>query len=246
MSIEMKSLRSIGRLAIASLLVPIALTAAAPEAQNAAAVRRADASSAPSAELLEELKQWKLDSVVGTTRLLPKQSFESAPERNYTLKHKVVRKFLHHEEQPLGINLGLTDNASLETGKKVARWFFTRNGRADGPLVYGEVVAMAVGKDPSFLCHEKRDFGINLAYCSRPVFEWRLMGGPAGHPIDLDRYIAIYNVKAGEFVIFFDRTPGMADVGWPSSQRWGEGLKGELLQRAKKAVIYALLAAAAS
>jgi hypothetical protein len=157
-----------------------------------------------------------------------------------------VRKFLHHEEQALGINLGLTDNASLETGKKVARWFFTRNGGADGPLVYGEVVSMAVGKDPSFLCHKKRDFGINLTYCSRPVFEWRLMGGPAGHPVDLDRYIAIYNVKAGEFLIFFDRTPGMADVGWPTSQRWGEGLKGELLERAKKAAIDALLAAAAS
>jgi len=146
----------------------------------------------------------------------------------------------------MGVNLGFTDNASPETAKKVARWFFTRNSRAEGPLVYGEVVAMAVGKDPSFLCHEKRTSGINLTYCSRPVFEWRLMGGPAGQPVDLDRYIAIYNEKAGEFFIFFDRTPGMADVGWPSSERWGAGLKGELLERAKKAVIDALLSAAAS
>jgi hypothetical protein len=130
-SFELKSLRPLGRLAIASLLVP-ALPAAAPGPRPASGVRAADVTSAPSAELLEELKQWKLDSLVSTTRLLPKANFESALERNYTLKNKIVRKFLHHEVQTFGVNLGFTDNASLETGKKAARWFFTRNGRADG------------------------------------------------------------------------------------------------------------------
>src|SRR5688500_16643019 len=90
MSFELKSLRPIGRLAIASLLVPIALIAEAPEPRPTAGVRGAEASSGPSAELLEELKQWKLDSLVGTTRLLPKANFESGPARNYTLKNKVV------------------------------------------------------------------------------------------------------------------------------------------------------------
>ena len=80
MSFELKSLRPLSRLAIASLLVPIVLTAASPEPRPAAGVRGGHAPSAPSAELLEELKQRKLDSLVGTTRLLPKANFESAPE----------------------------------------------------------------------------------------------------------------------------------------------------------------------
>ncbi len=86
--------------------------------------------------------------------------------------------------------------------------------------------------------------GIDLDWSDTPVYEWKLLGGPRGRPIDPDWYVAIYNEKAGEFLIFFDRTRG-GDIGWPSSQTWGEQLKGELLEQAKKAALEALLSAAA-
>jgi hypothetical protein len=35
------------------------------------------------------------------------------------------------------------------------------------------------------------------------------MGGAAGQAVDLDRYIAVYNEKAGEFLIVFDRALAM-------------------------------------
>jgi hypothetical protein len=124
------------------------------------------------------------------------------------------------------------------------RWFFVRNGGGDGPLRYGETIAIGVGAQPSFIQNKERAVGINLDWSETPVFEWTLAGGPAGQAIDPNKYLAIYNAKAEEFLIFFDRTAG-ADIGWPSSMTWGDQLKGELLKQAKKAALQALLAAAA-
>jgi hypothetical protein len=200
---------------------------------------------APTAALLDELKQWKISNAAKPNRLFPKVTFEGPAERNYTLKNKQVRKFLQHETQQFGINLGWTDDAEPATAEKVARWFFARNGGTDGPLTYGEMVAVGNGQKPSFIRYEERTLGINLGWSHQPVFEWRLIGGSLGRLIDPNSYLAIYNEKAGEFFVAFDRTVG-ADIGWPSSQTWGEQLTGELLEQAKKAAIKALLAAAAA
>jgi hypothetical protein len=200
--------------------------------------------SAPTATLLDELKQWKISSPSKPLQLLPKSSFEGPAERNYTLKNKRVRKFLQNETQRFGINLGWTDDAEPATARKVARWFFTRNGVSAGSLVYGETVAIGNGRKPSFIRYEKRTVGVNLGWSDAPVFEWKLVGGPAGLKIDPNQYLAIYNEKAGEFLVFFDRTAG-GDIGWPSSQTWGDQLTAELLEYAKKEALKALLAAAA-
>ncbi len=198
----------------------------------------------PTPELLDELKQWKISTPTAPTRLWPKPNFDGPAERNYTLKNKRVRKFLQNETQRFGINLGWTDDAEPVTAAKVARWFFARNGGASGPLVYGETVAIGNGRKPSFIRYEQRTVGINLGWSDTPVCEWKLVGGPAGTEIDPTRYLAIYNEKAEEFLVFFDRTAG-GDIGWPSSQTWGAQLSGELLEYAKKEALKALLAAAA-
>jgi hypothetical protein len=201
------------------------------------------APAAPSQALLEELKQWKIDSPAGPTQILPKPRFDGAADRNYTVKNRKLRKFLQHESQTCGINLGWTDDAEPATAHKVRRWFFARASGNTGPLVYGESIAMGNGMDPSFIRYGSRTLGINLEWSNTPVYEWKLAGKAAGTVVDPDDYLAIYNEKAGEFFIFFDRTK-CGDIGWPSSQTWGDQLKGEVLNQLKKAALEALLAAA--
>jgi hypothetical protein len=199
--------------------------------------------SPSTATVVEEMKQWKFSNPAKPPQLLPKSSFEGPADRNYDLKNRKVRKFLQGEKQAFGINLGWTEDAEPATATKVARWFFARSGAGGGPLTYGETVAIGNGKDPSFIRNEKREIGVNLGWSDTPVFEWKLAGGSPGTTIDPNAYLAIFNEKASEFLIYFDRTVG-GDIGWPSSETWGEQLKGKLLEEAKKAVIEALLSGA--
>ena len=185
------------------------------------------------AEVLGEMIQWKFSNPAKPTVLLPKPVFAGPADRNYNLKNGKVRKFLQHEEQSVGINLGWTEDAEPETGKKVARWFFARKSGGDKPLRYGETVALGNGMKPSFIRYKERPVGINLDWSDGPVYEWRLAGGELGQPADPSKYLAIYNEKAGEFFIYFDRTAG-GDIGWPSSKTWGGQLSDALLEQAKK------------
>jgi hypothetical protein len=213
------------------------------EANSVPHEKTAGSLSPPTAALLEELKQWKISNPAQPSRLFPKSAFEGPADRSYNLKNKKLRKFLQHEKQTFGINLGWTDDASPATATTVARWFFARHGGRSGPLTYCETLALGNGRTPSFIHHQKRDTGINLNWSDAAIFEWKLLGGGCGRPIDPNQYLAVYNERANEFLIFFDRTAG-GDIGWPSSQTWGQQLKGELLEQAKKAALEALLAAA--
>jgi hypothetical protein len=195
-------------------------------------------------QILDELKQWMFSNPSKPRQLLPKANFEGPADRNYDLKNKKVRKFLQHEVQDVGINLGWTDDAEPATAKKVARWFFTRKGGGNQPLAYGEIVAIGVGKKPSFIRNKERAIGVDLDWSDTPVFEWILGGGKAG-PINPNEYLAIYNQKAGEFFTFFDRTAG-ADIGWPSSKTWGKQLSEKVIEEVKKEAVKALIEAAAS
>ena len=90
-------------------------------------------------------------------------------------KNRKVRKFLQHETQTFGINLGWTDDAEPATATHLARWFFARDG-GSGPLTSGETVAIGNRKKPSFTRYRKRDVGVNLDWSDQPVLEWNLVG----------------------------------------------------------------------
>jgi hypothetical protein len=189
--------------------------------------------SAESTDLLiDHFKQWKFNQPKKADRLLQKPAFQGATARNYWLKNGKARKFLQHEEQTVGINLGWTDDAEPATGKKVARWFFTRSAGGDRPIRYGDKVALGNGQTPSYIRYAERDVGINLDWSKTPVFEWQLLGGELGKQVDPDDYLAIYNMKAAECLLFFDRTAG-ADIGWPSSKTWRDQV-GDLLAEAAR------------
>jgi hypothetical protein len=162
--------------------------------------------------------------------VVPKSTFDGPAERNYFLKNRQERKFLQHEDQTWGINLGWTDDAEPSTAKKVRRWFFARSGNAQGPVRYGETVALANGGKPSFMRNVHRDVGIDLDWSDAPVYEWKLLGGKSGAGVKTGEAVAIYNVHARECL--FDRTAG-GDIGWPSSKTWGEQLE----DRIRKAVV---------
>jgi hypothetical protein len=178
------------------------------------------------------LKQWTMLSTTPTA-LLPKSDFDGPGERNYTMKNKRLRKFLQHEEQTWGINLGWTDDAEPATAKRVMRWFFARNGGGNGPIRYGDTIALGNGKQPSFIHNAHRDVGIDLTWSDIPVFEWQLLGGQRGREVKTGEWLAVYNTKARECLLYFDRTVG-GDIGWPSSKTWGDLLEARVRDAVKK------------
>jgi hypothetical protein len=181
----------------------------------------------------------------------PKTSFAGPANRNYQLKNLQYRKFLQWEDQ-VGMNVGWTDDAEPSTATRVQRWFFRRNGSNESPIRYGELLALGNGKPPSFMNYESRTVGVNLQWHDTPSFEWKLLGGRLGTEIKTGDRLAIYNTKAKECFIAFDRTVG-GDVGWPSSKTWGEqfedklgDLAGKALDRAIQAAVTALLTGGAA
>jgi len=188
----------------------------------------------PVSAIVDQYKQWLLGATKPRTLVVPKTKFEEHPDRNYSLKNRKA-SYLQHEKQTFGINLGWTDDAKDSTGDKVARWFFTRSGNNPGPVQYGETIAIGNGGKPSFLEFEDRAVGINLGWSENPSFEWKLLGGKIGDPVNTQDLIAIFNEKSedGECLIFFDRTVG-GDIGWPSSKTWTKQLEGKAWSVVKK------------
>ena len=188
--------------------------------------------------IVKECKQWIFGATKPRTVIWPKQRFEEHPDRSYSLKSLVPKKFLQHEDQTWGVNLGWTDDATAQTGAKVARWFFARNGSAGGPIRYGETVALGNGQNPSFLKLEQRTVGINLSFSGSPAFEWKILGGKIGDPVHTQELVVIFNERSenGECLMYFDRTKG-GDIGWPSSRTWSDQVEGRLKEAVKKRIL---------
>lgn len=80
-------------------------------------------------------------------------------------------------------------------------------------------MALGIGGGEAFLYYKERDYGVNLAWSTEPVFQWSIFG-PSDGPIPADAPVAIVNDKVQptpDFFIYFERPPGMADVGWTTS-----------------------------
>ena len=190
-------------------------------------------------KLAESFQQWKFGATKPRTTLMPKRKFEEFPDRNYSLKNYGAIKYLQHERQTFGINLGWTDDATNATGDRVSRFFVTRQGSEAGPVKYGELLAIGYGSvKPPYIRFEQRTVGINLGWSERPVFEWKILGGAIGQAVHTQDKVALYNTKSedGEFLIFFDRSLG-GDIGWPSSRTYTDRIKDMVGPAAKKAVM---------
>lgn len=186
--------------------------------------------------VVDLMKQWIIlaDHTKKAGSIRPKTEFTGPADRNYQVKNKVPRKFLQWEDQ-VGMNIGWTSDAGLATAKKVQRWFFMRDGENESPIRYGELLALGNGKDPSWMNYESRTVGVNLQWHKKPSFEWKLLGGTLGQQIKIDEWLAIYNTKAKECFIYFERTAG-GHVGWPDSKTWGQQFEDKLGDLAGKAL----------
>ncbi|GAB3407724.1 hypothetical protein [Flindersiella endophytica] len=188
-------------------------------------------------EATEKLKAHYKQWMIGPDQnglVLPKAKFADSSSRNYALKNAAIRKCLQYEKQTMGINLGFTDDCEPKTVQKVTRWFFARNGNQSEPIKYGEKVAMGYGIEPSFVYYDERPVGINLNWSKPAKYEWQIVGGKPGTPVEARKYWAIFNSVAHEPLLHFDRSGPTGDIGWPSSRTWGQQLKELGMELAEK------------
>jgi hypothetical protein len=109
---------------------------------------------------------------------------------------------LVRESQRFGVNLGLGEgdnNLKLQ-----------RTGNNPEPLMFGEKVAMRVW-GAGWVKYGTEAFGINLQLSDTPSYEWIVLGGEIGKPID-DQRIALWNTKDKAFVVPGSRTWGVQMV----------------------------------
>ena len=184
----------------------------------------------------EIVKIWKLGGGDGNVSSINKYTDNHGSNLFCTKNNK----YLSWKKMPMGINLDFISDAAV---KKVH--FKFPDGK-ERPILSGEPIAFGIGGGEAYLRYAKRDVGINLEWSKKPVFEWKLYSGTAGSPITFGAPLAIANVKvkpSADFLIYFDRPPGMADVGWTTSpQFWNTvanvGIKAGI-EAAKKYVMAA-------
>lgn len=163
-------------------------------------------------EVPEAVKVWKLGGKDGNIK--SQNSYSEG--KGYNLYCETNSKYLTWEKMPNGINLNYTSNSNL---KKIH--IQTPDGK-EREILSGELIGFAVGGSPAFLNYTHRTFGINLEWQKDPVYQWRIFGANTelGKPIPAGSMVAIANDKvepAADFLVYVDRPPTMADVGWTTS-----------------------------
>lgn len=188
-------------------------------------------------EATEKLKRHYRQWMIGPDQsgyVLPKAKFADSSSRNYAFLNARTQTCLQYEKQGMGINLGFTDDKTLATIRRVSRWFFARNGSQAEPLKYGERVAMGYGTEPSFVYYDERTFGINLNWSKSAKYQWQVIGGKPGQPVEVKKNWSLFNTVANEPLLFFDRSGDTCNIGWPSSKTWGQQLKELGMELAEK------------
>jgi hypothetical protein len=185
-------------------------------------------------EIPEIVKLWKIGGGSGKVSAINHYT----DNHGHNLFCTKNSKYLSWKKMPLGINLDFISDAAV---KKVH--FKLPDGK-ERPILSGEPVAFGIGGGEAFLQYADRDVGVNLKWNAKPVFEWKLYSGSAGSPITYGAPLAIANIKvkpSADFLIYFDRPAGMADIGWTTSpQFWNTvanvGIKAGI-EAAKKYVL---------
>jgi hypothetical protein len=108
---------------------------------------------------------------------------------------------LIQEHQTFGVDLGLGRGGGGNNLK------LQRTGNNPEPLMYGEKLAMRVW-GAGWVKYGSEAFGINLKLSDTPSYEWYVLGGEIGHPID-GQDSALWNSVAKAFLVPGSRTWGV-------------------------------------
>ena len=180
------------------------------------------------ADIPEVVKIWKIGG--GSGKLSAINNYQDNHGANlFCTKNN---KYLSWKKMPVGINL---DFISQATVKKVH--FKLPDGK-ERPILSGEMVAFGIGGGEAYLQYAERDLGVNLKWNKKPIFEWKLYSGPAGSPIEYGAPVAIVNIRvkpAADFLIYFDRPAGHADVGWTTSPQFWNNLANAAIKKGLEA-----------
>lgn len=161
-------------------------------------------------EVPASVKTWKIGT--GSANVRSWNNYQN--NQGYNLFCNTNGKYLTWGKVPLGINLVYVSDPNVQ------KTHFRLPDGQERDILSGEQVAFGIGGGEAFLRYASQSTGINLKWSSAPVFEWRIFGGDIGKPIAENSVVALVNDKvspAPDFLIYFERPPGMADVGWTTS-----------------------------
>src|SRR3954464_12504395 len=132
------------------------------------------------------------------------EAVKPRPQHTYDLFNTTVKEALLYGERAHGINLLWGDPKASNNIR------FQRQDGSSGPLKYGEMIAVNVRGPGGFLKFQRRDQGgISLVWAPAPVFEWKIMGGPAGAEVQTGKVIALFNMTIKDFLFYDPRNYGI-------------------------------------
>jgi hypothetical protein len=136
----------------------------------------------------------------------------------YNLFCNTNKKYLTYGKEPIGINLVWANGNDKKIHLRLP-------DNKEREILTGEPVALGIGGGEAFLHYGERTMGIDLNWEQNPFFEWYICGADAqkGKPISEGSFYAIVNSKVKpnpDFLVYLDRIPGQADVGWTTSPNW--------------------------
>jgi hypothetical protein len=105
-------------------------------------------------------------------------------------------QYLRREGRTFGVSLGWGadgNNVKLE-----------RQGDGSAPLMKGETVALRIW-GAGWLKHGTQSFGVDLELADTPSYEWVVVGGTPGQPLDDGRF-ALWSASAQDFLVHGDQT----------------------------------------
>jgi hypothetical protein len=187
-------------------------------------------------EIPETVKVWKFGGKTGNIR--SQNNYNN--NTGYNLYCQTNNKYLTWKKVPVGINLDYVSDSGIK------KTHFRLPDGKERDILSGEIVALGIGGGEAFLQYARRDLGINLKWAANPSYQWRIFAGNGqkGVPIKSGELVAIVNDKvepSPDFLIYLDRPPGMADIGWTSSPEFfnkigNTTIKGAI-ELAKKAIL---------
>ena len=154
---------------------------------------------------IDEVMNWLVlsSSNVPPNLETPRQPVQPSQQYTYDLYNRTEKEALKYGERTWGINLVWGDPSTSDNVR------FVRASGQTGPLVSDELIAFGVRNGAGFVKYQVRDTGINLAWSSTPVFEWKLVLPQANQAIQTGTPVGLFNMVEKDFLFYDPRSYGI-------------------------------------